>query len=203
MANPFVPKLTAMAVSAVLLLMAAPAQAHKLKVFAAAVGPRIEGRAYFVGGGAAVGVRIRVEDPGGREIAAITADGEGRFQFTATARVDHVIVADAGDGHRSRLTLPAGDLPASLPAPAEEIAAAAAEPEPETAPPPRLAVAPAQLQDLVGEAVARQILPLRRQLDAHQDQVRLRDIVGGIGYIVGLAGLALWLAARRVRRSRS
>lgn len=50
---------------------------------------------------------------------------------------------------------------------------------------------------LVEEAVARQVRPLREQLLAHEERVRLRDILGGIGYILGLAGLVLWWHARR------
>ncbi|MEJ2456241.1 MAG: hypothetical protein P8103_19125 [Candidatus Thiodiazotropha sp.] len=46
-------------------------------------------------------------------------------------------------------------------------------------------------------AVARQIRPLREALQGYEEQVRLRDIIGGIGYIVGLAGLGLWWGRRR------
>lgn len=51
---------------------------------------------------------------------------------------------------------------------------------------------------LVEEAVARQVRPLREQLLAHDERVQLRDILGGIGYILGLAGLVLWWHARRL-----
>lgn len=58
----------------------------------------------------------------------------------------------------------------------------------------------AALENLITKAVAQQIRPLREQLNAYEDQVRLRDIVGGIGYIVGLAGLAMWLRRRQQDR---
>jgi nickel transport protein len=54
----------------------------------------------------------------------------------------------------------------------------------------------------VEQAVARQIRPLREALQAHEERVRMRDILGGIGYIVGLAGLALWWSSRRRKEDR-
>ncbi|MBK5965704.1 hypothetical protein CCR95_16830, partial [Thiocystis minor] len=50
----------------------------------------------------------------------------------------------------------------------------------------------------IDQAVARQVRPLREQLIAAQDEVRLRDILGGLGYILGLTGLALWWRSRRL-----
>jgi nickel transport protein len=38
---------------------------------------------------------------------------------------------------------------------------------------------------------------LREELIAAQDAYRLQDILGGVGYIFGVAGLALWWRARR------
>ncbi len=61
---------------------------------------------------------------------------------------------------------------------------------------------PVALRDMIAEAVASQVRPLREQLNDYQDQVRFRDIVGGIGYIFGLAGITLWLRAARRPRGR-
>jgi nickel transport protein len=42
--------------------------------------------------------------------------------------------------------------------------------------------------------------PLREQHEAHDARVRLQDVLGGIGYIVGLAGLGLWWYGGRRRQ---
>lgn len=47
------------------------------------------------------------------------------------------------------------------------------------------------------EAIERQVIELRREVDRHEQRTRLRDILGGIGYILGLAGVASYVAARR------
>jgi hypothetical protein len=56
-----------------------------------------------------------------------------------------------------------------------------------------------EIDSLVEQAVARQILPLREALAEAQAQASFRDVLGGLGYIVGLAGLGLWWTRRRQR----
>ncbi len=56
----------------------------------------------------------------------------------------------------------------------------------------------------VAEAVAKEIRPLREQLDQVESKIRLHDIVGGIGYIVGISGVAFYfLAMRKTERNRT
>lgn len=195
------PRLTAILATVALLLAATPAEAHKLKVFATAIGPRIEGSAYFVGGGPAAGAKVTITTPDGTPIAAIATDAQGNFAIIAASRTDHVIAVDSGDGHVGRFTVLARDLPGDLPGGLPQPAASGA---PAMDPPANAPVAGIQphltadgMRELVGEAVARQIVPLREQLNGYEDRVRIHDILGGLGYILGLAGLALWLRARR------
>lgn len=179
---------------------ASPAHAHKLKVFATAVGERIEGTVYFVGGGPAPGARILVESADGKRIEVLVADDAGAFAITAKVRTDHVIVTDSADGHSARTTIPASLLAASLPLPASEPGTTTAESPDSTAPASSLGDRmgdPTAMEASIAQAVAQQVAPLRAQLSAYEDQVRLRDVLGGLGYILGLAGLFAWMRARR------
>lgn len=176
-------------------LLAGPAAAHRLALFAAATGAEISGKAYFAGGSPARGIEVRVAGPDGATLATVTTDDGGNFAYTATKRVDHVLTADSGDGHVAEFTIGADELPHSLPggpeSPTKPTASAApAQTAPATAP-------PKDLDERIEKAVARQLHPLRQQLAAFEDQIRLRDVIGGIGYIVGVAGLLAWVAARR------
>jgi hypothetical protein len=197
----------AVALAALLLMLAfaSPAHAHKLKVFATAVGAEIDGRVYFVGSGPAPGARISVETGDAQPLVTLQADADGRFSFVATSRVEHLISADTGDGHSARTTIAADALPASLPSPAGApvalvTAAAASSSLPAAA--TTSAAGAIAVEDVVALAVAQQIRPLREEINAYEDQIRLRDITGGIGYIVGLAGLTLWLRGRQRERRR-
>jgi nickel transport protein len=168
----------------VLLLLAGPAQAHKLKLFVTTEGPVILGDAYFSGGDKAQGISGEVRGLDGRLAGTITTGTDGSFRFTAASRMDHVISVDGGDGHSATATVAAADLPASLPAGTAAVTVA-----PQAPPPAEM--------DAVEAAVARQIRPLRQQLDAYEDKLRLHDILGGIGTIFGVFGVLAWISAQR------
>lgn len=197
------------------LLASGPAAGHKLKVFAAAEGARIRGSAYFAGGAGAGGARIEVRDAQGQVLAELAPDPQGGFSYTATAPLDHVILALTGDGHQASWTVKgaelAGGFPAAVPPAldspqwpavgpaADSPADSQAGPAPPAA--PGAGLDPAALA-AIETAVARQVRPLREELDAAQDRARLHDILGGIGYILGVAGLALWWGNRPGRSPR-
>ena len=188
-------------------LVAGPALAHKLKVFARVEGGEILGSAYFVGGAPASGVEVRVLGPDGSVLDRPAPDAEGRFRYRPATPGDYLVEVDSGDGHVARWKLAATEFaPAPGPAPAagqqqsarHAETAGASETMSEGSP---LATLPVPVPDpalaaLVEEAVARQVGPLREQLQAYEDKVRLHDVLGGIGYILGLAGLALWWRSR-------
>ena len=168
-----------------LLLLAAPAQAHKLKLFVTTEGPLILGDAYFSGGDKAQDVSGEVKGPDGTLAGKFTTGADGNFRFTAASRMDHIITVDGGDGHTATATILAAELPAALPA------------GPASASPIRAEPPPSPEMDAVEAAVARQIRPLRQQLDAYEDKLRLHDILGGVGAIFGLFGVLAWVSARR------
>jgi nickel transport protein len=171
-----------------------PAQAHKLLLFASSQGKTISGFAYFPGGGKYAHGLVAIYDEQERHITDLTANQEGAFTFAVPSPGLYRLVATTPDGHAARFTVQAGTN-ASLPA---------AELPLENRDFPPSAVADlSALEELVDRAVARQLLPLREELARSGQETRLRDIIGGIGYITGLFGLAAYLLARRSRRGKS
>ncbi|ARJ66223.1 hypothetical protein WV31_11435 [Magnetospirillum sp. ME-1] len=169
--------MTRLAVALALLLLAAPAQAHKLKVFATVEGAEIAGSAYFVGGEKAAGVPGRIQGADGSLVAGFATGPDGGFRQKVTMRMDHVVTVESEDGHAAQFTIPAAEFPPSLPE--------------------GKAVAPAGDSAALEAAIARQIRPLREQLDAYEAKIRLHDLMGGIGTIFGLFGCWAWLQSRR------
>jgi nickel transport protein len=162
------------------------AAGHGLGLFAAADGPFIDGEVHFAGGHAATDVRIEVHDGQGGLLAELTPDAAGRFHYRAQAPVDHRIVADSADGHRAEWVVHAGELAPGFAAAAGEGTAAAEAGQ-------RLSPA---LSAAIEQAVARQLRPLREELAAARSRAGLRDVLGGLGWIAGVAGLALWWRGR-------
>lgn len=176
------------------------AYAHKLKLFATAEGNTIAGRVYFSRGQSARNVKVQVFGPQGRKLGETSTNDTGRFIFQAQFLCDHTFTAQTGDGHAASYTVKAEELPESLNPPGDVSAAAGGSESTEVAPLADVRAADevkaARLQQMVERAVARQVRPLREELDAHWEKVRLRDILGGIGYILGLAGIASYFLSR-------
>lgn len=189
------------AIVALLFIAATPAAAHKLHVFAAVDGTVIAGSLYFNGNSPARDVPIRVLGPDGRLEEKTTSDTAGHFRVAIAGPFDHRIVADTVDGHHAEFVVRSDELPlAAAAAPLTAKATTVAAGLPRASPP--LPLPTEQLEQLIEQAVSRQLAPLREQLDAFEERVLWRDVLGGIGYIVGLFGLAAWLMARHRRLHR-
>lgn len=171
-----------------------PAQAHRLKVFATVVGANIEGRVYFVGGGPAGNVSATLRDGQDNVVADGMTNSQGRFLLVSPIKADLVVVVDAKDGHMARFAIAAARLPDTLPTAAMAAAAPVGEP---VAPKASASPAPSVAGDDIDAAIARQIEPLAEQIDALESALRLRDVLGGFGYIIGIFGLIAFLKARR------
>jgi len=174
-----------MVAAALLIATASPAWAHKVNVFATVSDGVIEGEAYFAGGGAAKNCLVEFFDATGRKLGETRTDSDGRFRFQPVSRTDHRIVLNAGEGHRAEYTVSADEIPET---PTQSVQ--------QTSQP-----VSTDVERVVADAVAREIGPLRKQLYRWEQRVRLRDILGGVGYIFGLAGLALYLKSRKGPRT--
>ncbi len=186
-----------------LFLAVSPAAAHSLHLFAEGHGTVIRGKAYFRGGSPAANLQITAFDPGGRAVGETKTDAQGTFTVVAPFRCDYKLLATTSDGHGAEFLVSAAELSAELPLPEpagnSPNGGMLAEASPAN---PTLA----ELRDDSGttgpladelSGLRVQLTALRQQMAEYEQRTRLRDVLGGIGYILGLAGMALYLAARR------
>jgi nickel transport protein len=152
-------------------LLSSPALAHNLKIFAAAAAGGVSGKVYFVGGGAAQNVPVALKGADGQTLATVTTAADGSFTFATLPAGTVAVTVAGGDGHMATFPLSA--------------AAGGAEAKP-------AAATPAGCDG----ALSQQLLPLAERLDALESSLRLRDVLGGLGYIFGLFGLWAWMKAR-------
>ena len=189
----------------VLLAAAQPAAAHRLKLFATIDGGAIAGYGFFVGGGRPQGAILIVRDAAGQEVYRGATDDRGAFSWRPPEPGSFTLFIDAGDGHAADARIgadrSAGPAP---PTPAGPAGTAAAAPGPagaDTAAGCAAGIGSAALADAidrsVDRAVARQVRPLLEAYAEADGRIRLNDVVGGVGMIVGLAGIALWASGRR------
>lgn len=184
-----------LALALLLLVGASPvtADAHGITLFAWVDGDTVVARGKFNGGRPPVGSPIVVYDLAGRRLLEGTTDARGEFAFTPPKRDGLKIVLRAGSGHEAEWTLAPADFePLPQGAPAATPGAAA------ITTPPAAALDAAQVEAIVERVVARRLAPVMRQLaDSRADGPTLQDVVGGLGYILGLVGLAAYFRYRR------
>lgn len=202
----------ALAALAVLALAALPgaALAHRANVFAYVEGDTIHVETSFSGGKPAMNSPIEIYDAASGALLLTTqtdAKGLGAFavpEAAREARADLRLVLLAGEGHRGEWIVKAGEYLAD-----QEAAAPAGEAAPQaagaasaaSATAPAVPVDEAALKRIVAEAVSHELAPLRRSLAAMAEPgPTVHDVLAGIGYILGLFGIAAWMHSRKAPR---
>lgn len=184
-----------------LVLAPAPAQAHKVNVFAYVEGDKVIAEGYFADGGKCRDAVVEIYNNEGKKLLEGRTDSEGRFAFKPTAHTDLLVRLIASMGHQAEYTLPATDLlpngvSSELRGDQEQESASGQAALSQTAP-----ADIAALERAIDRAVARQVAPLRRALEEERNRRSLLDIVGGIGYIAGLMGVILYYRAKKVAKN--
>lgn len=180
----------------------APARAHKVTVFAWVEGDTVITQSKFAGGRSAKGARLEVYNRDGQKLLEGLSDDQGQFAFKAPLPEDLQIVLIAGAGHRAEWRVRADEFtPAAAVAPSAAVEDGA---RPSSPPAPAVKHSPEtvtltrdELQLLVESAVERKLAPILRRLEQQGDGPTLSDVVGGIGYILGLVGLGAYMHSRR------
>ncbi|MCB2218247.1 hypothetical protein [Desulfofustis glycolicus] len=194
------------------LVITTPVNAHKVNVFAYVEAGTIIGETSFSGGRPAQNAEILVQDRAtGAVLLQTRSDSQGTFSFSVPdrardERLDLLIVVRAGEGHRNEWLLTAEDyLPVETDTAPDDQSHAASERQSPVAielPPQQIALPPPwpedQLQQIIETAVEKQVAPLKRlMLETRQSGPGLRDILGGIGYIVGIFGVIALIKSQK------
>ncbi len=206
-----------------LLLFPPPGMAHRVNVFAWTEGGQVAVECGFSGGSNVRHGLITVFDAAtGAKLLEGRTDEQGNFRFDAPPQGRQHglrIRVNAGEGHQNEWVLDAAELAAtaqptaseaaaSAPSPASAVTAATQAPSAPSAadsasPAPgadgaSAPLSPETVRQIVDTALEQKLAPLRRDLAQLRTQgPRLTEIVGGIGWLVGLAGLGLYFKGRR------
>jgi nickel transport protein len=172
-------------------------------IFAWAEGDTVYTESKFSGGKKVRNGKVEVFDNAGTLLLAGRTGDDGEFSFRAPQKTDLKIVLTAGMGHQNSWRLGAAELGADVPGPSgpgpAPSAAMASAPVQETMPSaahPGLSAG--DVEAIVARQLEQKIEPLTRMLVAAQDRgPTLTDILGGIGYILGLVGLGAYLRYRK------
>ncbi len=190
----------------ILLLITPPAFAHKLNMFAYVEGNEIFVEGYFTDGKKAKNSEIIVFDAANSELLRGTSDADGQFSFAIPQQNDMRITVNAGMGHQTEYSLLKDELQdeetSSELATTATTATVTDEKSTQTTdgsltPVTAVNLDNSALRTEVERAVGKAIKPLMRELSAMRAEKSLADIIGGIGFIFGLFGIAMYFKARK------
>ncbi len=192
------------------LLFPREGQAHRVNIFAYADGDAVQIECSFSKSQRVRNGKLTMYDAQTDEVlATAVTDEQGFFRYvpgTDFLKRGHglKILLNAGEGHRNSWTLAPEDL--------RTISGGdgSARPSPSSAvsgtPPPVLPspadMPPADIEKRLESMLEAKLAPMRRMLGkvlaAQQDESpRLRDIIGGIGWIIGLLGMAAFAKSKK------
>ena len=194
------------------------AQAHRVNIFAWTEGNQVVAECGFNGGNKVRQGQVIVYDAAtGAKLQEGRTDDQGvyRFPVPAEGKAHGLrIVIKAGEGHQNEWMMDAAELAViqtpAIPASASEgsektspVAQAVSTANPGTkgaAAPTSSAVgvSSGELQTIVNAALDTKLGPIRRELaEMRVSRPGFSEIFGGIGWLVGLAGIALYFKGRR------
>ena len=185
-------------------VVASTAYAHKVNVFAYVEGDQVYIQGYFSDGTKAKNSEVTVYSSDGQELNKGQTNEDGEFTFPTQGKDQALrVVLNAGMGHQASYDIPTDEMAGVTTA----APAITASPSPQD--PPRAdaalassdSTAPAQISEAaIRKAVAEGVLPLAREISELKERRGFSDIVGGIGFIVGILGIVAYLKARQETR---
>lgn len=176
---------------------ASTATAHKISAAGWVEGNTVFVASYFSGGTRPDNAKVKVFDLEGKLLVEGNTNKNGEFQFTAPAKMAMKIHLDAGMGHQVSFTLPIGEFDDDFDAAVDEPTTEASSTSDSTI---IAGINEKMLRQIVASEVGNQIKPIIRKLnkpEAGAGEPSLTDILGGVGYIIGLVGLAMFFNYRK------
>jgi nickel transport protein len=181
--------------------------AHRVIVYAWVDGDTVYVESKFNSGRKVKNGRVSVIDSQGAELLSGVTDENGEFSFSIPQKTALKIILDAGGGHRGEWRIPLEEI--------EAITSQSGNLDPQTHQHPESGVesaqtitrsddtsvpAPsfAQIELAVEKALDKKLKPIIKMLaQTQQKGPTAKDIFAGIGYIVGLVGLAAYMRSRK------
>ncbi|MBW2012159.1 MAG: hypothetical protein JRI32_11230 [Deltaproteobacteria bacterium] len=184
---------------AVSFFAAGTAMAHKVMVFAWVEGDTVYTESKFSGGKKVNKGRIIVYDQQENRLLEGETNEKGEFSFKVPEKTTLKIVLQAGMGHRADWTLPIEESESVASRQMEAPSPAVADAEkPQHQVQPISQINAEDIQSAIEKALHKELKPLYKMLAESRNQgPSVTEIFGGIGYIIGLIGLAAYFKYRR------
>lgn len=170
---------------AIILSFSLPAFAHKVILYAYVEGDKIIAEGSFGDGSPAKNAEITVHNKAGNLLAEGKTDANGICEIQIPAKTDLELKMKAGMGHQAEYSITESKLPnlAQQQSAADSDLKTAAQ-----------TVNEEELRKIIAEELDKKLNPIKKTIiQANQETgPSFTEIIGGIGYIFGLMGVALY-----------
>jgi len=194
-----------------------PAFAHKVTIFAWVEGETVYTQSKFSGGKRVKNSSVIVFDSDGNKLLEGKTDDNGEFSFTIPKQTALKVVLKASMGHMAEWKIPVEEIN-------PEAVSNNSKPESdlkdsyETSSGSQTinsgtdlsvlseshGISKQEIKKLIDESLDRKLSPIMNILaDSYGGGPGLTEIIGGIGYIFGLVGVAMYFTSRRKRNHNS
>jgi len=168
--------------------------AHKVNIFAFVEGDKVYTESYFNDGKKCIDSKIEVFDNQGNKLLEGLTDEEGAFSFEIPpGDGDLKIVLTASMGHQAEYNISADELSGAAGLIKEEPEEPVSVISPETS-----SVDLKEIQSIIEDALDEKLKPIMREIKKSQeDKISPTEIIGGIGYIIGIFGIVAYFLSRK------
>jgi len=178
----------------IIMMINIPVFAHKVNVFAYIEGDKIYSESYFNDGKKCVDSKIEVFDNQENKLLEGLTDEEGVFSFEVPQEEgDLKIVLTASMGHRAEYIISADELVDTVGSIKEELKEPVSVVSPEVS-----SLDLNEIRSLIEDALDEKLKPIMREIKKSQeDKISPTEIIGGIGYIIGIFGIIAYFLSRK------
>ena len=181
----------------IIIIMDVSIFAHKVNIFAYVEGGKIYTESYFNDGKKCMDSKIEVFDNQENKLLEGLTDKEGIFCFEAPPEDvidgDLKVILTASMGHRAEYIVPANELRGVTGLTQEKSEESVSKVSPEIS-----SFDVKEIQILIEDALDEKLKPIMREIKKSQEnRISPTEIIGGIGYIVGIFGMIAYFLSRK------
>jgi len=180
---------------------ASDAHAHRVTIFAWVDGDTIHTQSKFSGGKRVHNGEINVFDPDGNLLLKGSTDENGEFSFKVPKNTSLKIELIAGMGHQNEWIVPVeeiGTIKQDSLVVSDQPGDSNSVLETKTKSSMEVGLTGEELEQVVESAVEKKLKPVMQRLsDLSNPGPGISDILGGIGYIIGLVGIGAYFKNRK------
>jgi len=167
-----------------------PALAHKVIIFAWIEGDTVFTESKFSDGKKAINSQVLVFDRDGKQLLEGKTNNKGEFSFKIPKLTDLRIVLNAAMGHKAEWKIPESEIRETMGASENKAAGGSSQSI-------GVGLSKEELKELIDESLDRKLRPIVRMMNESQSKgPSVTEIIGGIGYIFGLMGVAIYFKNR-------